>query len=236
MGKRGQATIFIIISILLVVVVLIVVYFSSSKPQISSSNEYSKVRSYILDNINDNSEKAIIILGLQGGYTSDPPRYIDYDIIKISYWNLSNKSYPPLELIQDQISSFVFSQLPNCSEVQNLTKSEVVCGNKTVKTKISEDRVEVDVTYLLSVQGLEAASISQEYKKEIKIGLKDYYNHALFILNNSDCFSCLRNRTLYYNISIKQIESNEYTINMILSNSSQLNDVKGYVFQFAIKK
>ncbi len=111
MGKRGQVTIFIIIAIIIIVIgVLIYLFYPQIKSWISPE---SKNPGLFLQNcLEDEIERTVENLSLQGGSTN-PEHFYLYQGNKLEYLCYTNENYKTCIVQQPMLKSHIESEIKN---------------------------------------------------------------------------------------------------------------------------
>ncbi len=111
MGKRGQVTIFIIIAIIIIVIgVLIYLFYPQIKSWISPE---SKNPGLFLQNcLEDEIERTVENLSLQGGSTN-PEHFYLYQDNKLEYLCYTNENYKTCLVQQPMLKSHIESEIKN---------------------------------------------------------------------------------------------------------------------------
>lgn len=181
-GKRGQVTIFIMLGIILMFSVALFLYFRNISIPLSELEDvpsaYTPVQHYVQTCVGLLSKRAVVLLGLQGGYLQLPPKIasnpnsyisiIPNGEIKLPYWYYRGESrVPSIKEMESAIATHVSTNLMSC--LQNFTPLQrqfviTPVGDITSLAIIGEDDVTIRTTYPLSVQragGTERVSITK---------------------------------------------------------------------------
>ena len=168
--KRGQITLFIIIGILLVALVGVFLFLRSEKIKIQEPEivptEFTPVKEYTEKCLEQTLQRAVSLLGQQGGYLYfpesiqyDPSSYISTSpnsLLKVPYWYHKGQGrVPTVEMMQDDISRYINENLKNCirnfPELSNNFEIKEI-GNITTKTTIGMEEVIITTKYPLEVK------------------------------------------------------------------------------------
>lgn len=200
--KRGQVTIFIIVGIILMFSVALFLYFRNISIPLSELEDvpsaYTPVQNYAQACVGMLSKRAIVLLGVQGGYlqlpqkiASNPDSYVSIvpnGEIKLPYWYYHGESrVPSIKEMENAIATYVSTNLMSC--LQNFTplRQQFVItpvGDITSLTIIGEDDVTVRTMYPLSVQRAgetETVSITK-FTAHIPVHLRRMYELAADIM------------------------------------------------------
>src|SRR3989344_4723678 len=112
--KRGQLTIFIIISILIVaVVVLFFTLKGTLQKEKPVSPETAKIKNFVQECLDDSLEDVVFKVGENGGYYF-PPK-VSTPVLEVPYYIKDNKNLMPTkENIENEISKGIARELTFC--------------------------------------------------------------------------------------------------------------------------
>ncbi len=220
-SKRSQITVFVVIAVLLIAGVSAVYLFSfikndpSHRPIISGvfSSDRNKIMDAISECMKTDSQEALKIIGLQGGYYKQPKLYDDVGWAFIPYYYYQGQFLiPTKEEIENQLSMYVDDKFTACLNDYELKSSSVEYTSSKTSASITQGEVVFNIDM--------PVTITKEAKTEI-IELKEHpviYNSSLFdIINVADyvtkshkendsmvCINCLvqmaKEKSLYVDI------------------------------------
>jgi len=222
--KRGQVTVFIIVGIILMFSVALFLYFRNiSLPHEEAEvvpAAYAPVHTYVRTCVDALSQRAITLIGIQGGYLELPPKIandpdsyltiIPNSDVRLPYWyHRGEARAPSLQDMQRDIGNYVSRNLLGC--LQNFTPllqrfSITPLGDITSLATIGEDDVTVQTTYPLSVsllggaaeggaEGGENLTLSR-FMVRVPVRLKRMHDLALEILRAENQGLFLENATI----------------------------------------
>ncbi len=223
--KRGQVTIFIIVGIILMFSVALFLYFRNiSLPHEETEAvpaAYAPVHNYVRTCVDALSQRAITLIGIQGGYLELPPKIADNpdsylpiipnSDVRLPYWYYQGEARAPsLQDMQRDIGNYVSKNLLGC--LQNFTPllqrfSITPLGDITSLATIGEDDVTVQTTYPLSIsplgggaagggaEGGENLTLSR-FMARVPVRLKRMHDLALEILRAENQGLFLENATI----------------------------------------
>ena len=92
-NKRGQVTLFVIMAIVIVAVGVIgyFVYQNYQKTKELSATEIASVKTYLQETVAYEVDSSLILIGLQGGYSDYPEKFLQMQYHFISYYYYNKK-------------------------------------------------------------------------------------------------------------------------------------------------
>lgn len=197
--KRGQLTLFIFMTV--VVVVAIVAYSLFDFGVTSSAgvdSEVSEVYDATQFCIEDVSGKALLDVGVSGGYFNLPE--MSNDLFMPYYMYEGENLMPSLETIEEELALYVEALATVCTRkaYASMPRYDVAAESMKVTTMVTEDdTVEFVVSYPLSVmKGETVYYIDQEYSVSFPVRLYTMYSVASSIVREHDiepralCINC----------------------------------------------
>lgn len=216
MMRKGQATVFIIIGILLIVLIALSFAFKDSLMEqvskveiakgLTMSREARKVQSDLEGCLKEVSELGLVVMGLQGGYTTLDSRiqhtdtsttvdYIPYSGTAYAYFKGQNL-VPTKEMMEKQLSDFVTTGSGICEK--QYTGLEVDYGRIKVSTEIKDDKIKLNFDLDVKAKKEERESGFKNVKIEIPIRLGTIQNvvdeiidQQIKISEEELCISCI---------------------------------------------
>ena len=166
--KKGQITIFIILGILLLLALVLVIFLKKEvlvfKPEEIVPTTKGKVESLITSCIDDISEDALFLIGLQGGYINVPEEIASDSSVHlrispmnvVPYWAYgTNNEIQTLDQIKQRIDFYIEENLRECvlglepfKEVYDITEKSGIAAN----TEIVESKVIFNVYWNLEIK------------------------------------------------------------------------------------
>lgn len=233
----GQVTIFIIVAIIVVAILISLIYVTRGnkldKEYFSSTEikpKINDIQSSVINCIDETSEEALAIIGIQGGYYKKPAKYYDLSWAFIPYYYYEGQILmPSKKIIENELGKYINENLNNC--LKNLDFGDFKLIYKNPKTSVLIKEKEVDFNTDMPV------TVEKEDKRMI-LELNDYpvfKKSALFdILDIADyytktheqdaamfCISCVdkkvREKELYFDLvdfkpnSVLVVISENYT-------------------------
>ena len=215
-AKRGQVTIFIIAGIILLFSVALFLYFRNISIPLSEAetlpSEYVPVQNYVQLCVETLARRAIIVMGIQGGYlqlpgkiAANPSSYISIipnGDVKLPFWYYKGEArVPTITEMQRDIGNYVSINLMGCLE--NFTPmskqfSITPVGDITSTAMIGEEDVTIETTYPLSAKllgGQETVSLSK-FMARVPVRLRRMHQLAMDILRAENQGLLLENITV----------------------------------------
>lgn len=255
MQKRGQVTILIIVAVLILAIIGFTFYITS---QSSSSNienafsnlginsEASVVEGSIISCLEQLSNEANIVIGLQGGYYNPPVRNTDIGFIFIPYYYYDGEFHQPSETkIEKELASYVDDNIDPC--IQNLEFEDFEINYKTSKSKtnIKENQIDfnTDLTVSISKGDLTETFNLGDHPLTIESPLSRTLEVATYITDSHRedpdfiCVSCVsemaQERELYLDFIDFDADNTDYTTLVVIS--EEITDSEPYIFEFLNK-
>ena len=181
-NKKGQITIILIIAIVIVGILIIFFSFREKiipKPE-SKIPEISQINSILEECIEQKAIDAIMLIGLQGGYTNLPKNNIKLGDFNIAYGLHKNQNtLAPLSTIEDEISSYIKLTISSCIEDQEFPQLIISQEQPETSVKIKQDIIEISANLPLSITKADkSVTFDNKYKTEIPIRLTEIHNTA----------------------------------------------------------
>ena len=209
MDKKGQVTAFIIVGIVIFAAFgllmlfkgeVIQSYLNSQLSKSSVSPEVEPINEYVLDCLESTVYDGLFVIGQQGGYFNVPEVSTDFGI---PYYFYMNDSYfPKLDVIEKQLSLYVYEELENCiNGFSNFTGFNVESGEIRVKTEAKENKTVVKVGYPLKIIRNDVEFEMKNFEVEVPIRLGAIYRVANELVENQledpeyICLTCIFNLT-----------------------------------------
>lgn len=191
MKKRGQLTIFIILSIVIVIIIGVLLIFTRTdlivprepRPEIKDI-EY-QIRDCLEQRLND----AVWLVGLQGGYTEISTEFIETPFSDVAYGLKDEKIIlATKDKIESEISRHLIFSSPFCIQEINYTHHTKNTSIKTteqplIKTKIESDLVVAYVKIPIYISdAFSTYKLDREFKIITNVRLGQIHNFAIQIL------------------------------------------------------
>ena len=241
MEKRGQVTIFIIVAVLIVTgVILFLIYRDNYFNYQGVNPQVAPVYDFVTSCLENTGENALVDVGENGGYVfTDDESFVG----NAPYYLIDGtEQIPSVDIVESQISFIVNQELSYCilnfkdfkDQYENITSRL-----DNVETIIEDERVELKLTYPISVTKSQTSYEIKDFSSEIKLRITDYLKISEEIVseqhnNNEICISCLYELGEEYGVNIELIDYGDSTIFTITDENYKLND-ESYEWRFAIK-
>tara|TARA_Y100000310_G_C20664909_1_gene806938 strand:- start:1757 stop:2488 length:732 start_codon:yes stop_codon:yes gene_type:complete len=179
MEKRGQVTIFIIISVVIVGAIVVFFVFKDSifsidkkvDPEIEPIHRFAKkcVETTLVDGARS--------VGLQGGYFELPVNFLDTGQSQIAYgYHQGTNTLASLDIIERQISKYVNLALPICLDESNFPEFEITKKEANSRIKIKDNYISVSVDFPITISKQERIfELKGDYKYKTLIRLGEIH-------------------------------------------------------------
>lgn len=204
LNRKAQTAVFVIVAIAIVAAIILVFVFKDSIFSGGVSPEFSPVYTLYSLCIEEKTKSAIDILGTQGGRI-DTGSYVpgseyapfsshlNFLGIPVPYWyyvsgnNVITENIPSRSEMEEEVSEFLRTEIGDCDFSEfyeqgfwvELPDSEDV----KVKTRISDNKVEVDVSSVISVSREDRSARKTKHNVEVVSKTGKFYEIARDIYN-----------------------------------------------------
>ena len=185
MKKRGQITVFIIFGLIFLLFFLIILFTKSyriEKIGAISSDELNPIKYYVDLCAKSSASDALYILGVQGGYTTQPQLYFQSAYAKIAYWYYQGQdTSPTISTMEQELSAYVNKALPECIENLDAFRGmgfEFEFGEINTKTKINENNVEFNIDYPITIKKGDSKTEIKEFSRNFPVRLGHIHSIA----------------------------------------------------------
>ena len=235
--NKGQITIFVIIAIVIIVIIGILLFVSNKNLNPTNTNDASY--NFVQGCLEQTGERALDYIGKTGGYYNIPEKSTEY---ANSYYFYDNKNIMPTkENIENETNLFVEDFGVDCAS-NNPQYGIINRGNVTAKTKIYDDKIEIQVKYPITVEKSSKKINYENFNVEIpgRVGIL-YKASSEYIqgqVNNPEgiCINCINDIANKYDIKfITYNYDNETIIFNLYDNNTKINNQSFYVYSFAVK-
>ncbi len=184
-GRKGQISIFIIIGIVIIIGVFVFIFLRSNNT-ISIENvpdELLPVNNYIENCLESVSRDAIMLAGVQGGYTTLPPEIINNPegyintpgTFKVPYWYLKHHTKVPTTFeISRQLAIYVNQNIEEClAGFAAFNDSYTITPTQRAKTDvfIKDSAVEFALVLPLDVEGVTSTGKLKNFRADLPVRL-----------------------------------------------------------------
>lgn len=256
MMRKGQITIFVIIGLILAVLILLSFVFKesileqASKFEITKgltmSTEARRIQSEMQGCIEDLTNLGLIVMGLQGGYSTLNPRikytdtqtvigYIPYYGTAYLYFKGQNL-VPTKEMMEKQLADFVTSNIVTCeSEYKDV---EVTYGEASSIAVIQEEKIRLDVNMDVKVKKEAAESGFKTITINVPVRLGAIQDVASNIIDKQIkvseeeiCISCIARIAAENDMTV---DVNKIGEDIFYSLTDEKSRIAGYEYTFLI--
>lgn len=216
MEKRGQVTIFVIIAVVVIAIFLVYFLFISHPAKSSSSVTQGPVFNFVQNCLENATQKAVIDVGLGGGYFYSSP-FSTPDGIAY-YWLNGTDHFLNMSTLQSQVSEGISKSLSDCiSNFTSFPGYTISAGTINVSDQIESDKVYVFVNYPVTISKGSSTDILKtfDYKMPSRLGLI----HNLMENFTSEepknpgiCLSCIYGISNENNLTISMFDYSPTTV------------------------
>ena len=172
-NKKAQVTVIIIIAILFVGILVALFAFRGQilpGPE-DKISEVSQINIILEDCLKQRSIDAVLLVGLQGGYTTTPKNNVHLGEFNVGFGLFKGRNIlPSREKIENEISDYVRSTITSCIEDEEFPNLLIIRNTPEVKAEILKDRVEITPRLPLTIT-----------KQDKTVELNDKHNFLLEI-------------------------------------------------------
>lgn len=238
-GKKGQLTIFIILTIVIIGLVVGFFAFRGSLEGSLFSSDGDSVKVFVEECLDEVSKEVAYSIGQGGGYFF-PVNFSTET--GIPYYYVDGKNYMPTKKeVEDEISLFVSGELYLCvgnfSEFQDFEISEEFPSSKTT---IRDEEILIKTDYPISVTKGESTILLKEFKTEVPIRLGIVYDAVDRLMqeqvsHKSICISCLLAESTENDLYVDMIDYDETTTIFIFTDENSIINDEYFEWMFANK-
>ncbi len=226
MNKSGQVTFFVIIGLVAITTILIGFYARDYVVKTILGRELDEnivvperikpVQNFVLSCLRESGEKAIKLIGQQGGYTTiprDPYGLTQLNLIsnaltiygnnKIAYWfyeqpnKVQIKQIPTEEDINEEISAFIEEDIITClNNFRDFNEYEIIQGDLIANTALNEDEISVSIDFPIKIKIQDFEFKINKFSQTINSPLLSLYESAVEIFDNLNSDNTLEHKTL----------------------------------------
>ena len=178
-GKRGQLAIFIILAI--IVIAGVGIYFYIEKPGVletAPEKSNSPIYVYAENCIESAIYNSIEIFGLQQGYYESPKNYFDTEFSNIAYYYFEGRILiPETSFFEEELSKIINEKIAEqCSDFSIFEEDGYNINsdieNINSEARISEDKIDVDISYpiFISENGISTGFSEFSYEISARVG------------------------------------------------------------------
>ncbi|HKL24167.1 MAG TPA: hypothetical protein VJ912_02430 [Candidatus Nanoarchaeia archaeon] len=247
-NKRGQVTIFIIISVLIVISVSLFFilrsdFITKNTNEINVDPAIQPIYNYVDNCVESSSREVIHTIGAGGGYYEIRPE-VSTEVLGITYYIKDGKNIMPSKnIIANQISGNIETQLENCTSDLNKEFNDyyIKKKNSSVETKIKSEEVIIKVEYPILIRKEESRYDIKEFESRIPIKLGIMYDAIKEFVTKeinsnegidvSDMSEIASEYKLDFNI-IQIDEKGDKFLFMVTESQKEINN-KTFIYSFA---
>ncbi len=247
MKKRGQISLYVIIGLIVLTTVVATLYTKDYiiktifkldlESEIIIPERIKPVNAFILSCLKETGERAINLIGQQGGYTTIPNDQFAstqlnlvsnaltiYNEDSVAYWfyeqpNKIQKTKIPSKIeMEYQISDYIENNIYNCiNNFKDFAEYEIIEGDIKVNVLINKNNIDLSLNYPLDIKikDFEFKELNK-FSQEINSPLLDLYESAVKILDNLNKDNPLEYKTIAMLVSYEEIPFSSTTDSCIL--------------------
>ena len=223
MFKKGQVTIFIIISIFLVVAVILFFVLRDNDSKIKEiPQEISPFYTNLLLCLEQTSEEGIHYLAAHGGYYNVPVKSsIIYFLDEIPYYYLDNENIiPRVSVIERELEKYVSENLENCLDLKGFKEQgfNISVEPYSILTNIIEGEISVKMKNTITVSKGEDSATLKNTEISFKNDFINLYEASFEVVNSYSqkpgfiCLTCLDDIVINYDVDIKSLPVNDISV------------------------
>lgn len=248
MGKRGQATTFVLLGLIILVLVIGIAITTREAGKTVREKELTKAVSLpahirpvydLIDGcVKDTGRTGLYLIGLQGGYV-EPEKYIETDLTKVGFgYYVGQKVLPTKEKISNEFSKFMSTLLVDCADFSQFKDLKISPGTVSSRLFINDDNANVEVFYPLIIEKSDSEfKLNEKYSVSYPIRLGRIYDFASSIIDKEiddpekiDLTFLLESG---YDVTVIPVDDSS-VIYSITDKQSSINDIP-YTFMFSNK-
>lgn len=251
--RKAQITIFIIIAVLIIIVVAIFMFIQNKKTREDRDVDWfkqkgiqpslDKVQEFIIKCLDKTSKRALVVIGIQGGYNSPQGNYFNMEDFFIPYYyNQGVVSMPSLQDIETELSSYVDENLGKCIiSNTDFSSFKLIFQEPKTQTKIKDSEAVFTTELQIKIEHESSTSTFElnEHSKTHASKLKDIYSLAKYITDshqeNPDlmCINCISESAKQKDLYVDFISFSDDTTLVMLIENKTMDDP--YLFEFLNK-
>jgi len=234
MNNQGQVTIFVILALVIVIFAAGYFVFFNSQAEKTPEINSDPIYTFVQDCLETASEKAVINVGLGGGYFYSSPFSTEDGIAY--YWLGNTTHLPSIETIEKELSSGISKEVTNCIENVSFQNQEVYFEKINVTTKVQDENVLVLVDFPIEIISWEgSASQIKDFQTSVPVRMGLIYQFVKkFVLDDSKkegvCLSCIYDFSKKNNLLIEMFDYPPKTV--IFDIEDNQTKVGGKTFEF----
>lgn len=197
LSRKGQLSIFVIVTIL--IVVGIVLFFAFSKDFLNKSvNKNEAVLGSIRECLDFTTRNSLYLVTYQGGYNHEPEKHFSFSPVFFPYYYHEGDIFiPSIDVIEKEMAEYVDENLIFCIEEIDSSGFNISYGESITEVKIGEEEVTYVVDMSIVLKNDESSVVL-----ELKDGPVYYSSNFLKLYEISEFYvEDLKDDPNYYCIS-----------------------------------
>jgi hypothetical protein len=250
--KRGQLTLFILVSVVIVLGIVGLIFFISQGDKSKATDAYFQeaaisaqldvIRDYVDDCIDSVTKESLIQVAVQGGYYTPPARKFSYAPVFFPYYYYEGQIvFPTLSKIESELGRSTNDKIINCLDDADYPNFELDYNKAETEVIVTKDNAyfEIDLPVKIEREGHTMTLELQDFSTNHNSSLYEMYQVAEYITESHEedaeyyCISCVaemaRERDLFVYV-FPQIANELITGIMIYENITGIADPYSFVF------
>lgn len=242
--KRGQISIFIVVTIIIIAVIIGIIFLNNNKKEtniskeffssLETQSEFTTLSNSVVNCMEEVTQESLFYIGLRGGYYDKPENVYDLEFVFVPYYNYNKKiNTPSKDFIEREIGKYVDNNLKKCFEENwNISK-----GNTNVK--INSEKVDFVINSILTLEKDNSAFLIElkEHPVSHSSSLSDILEVANYFIEEKNkemmCVTCLEDLLIEKDVYLNSIDLGDLNKLVIISENRTSEEV--YAFEFMIK-
>jgi hypothetical protein len=238
-NKRGQITIFVIVSIL--ILAIIGLYYFTSKEGINQdaiTPEIAPIYESVYECIEESIPESIIEIGQNGGYRV-PTNFSTSS--GFAYYYFNNTNYMPSKnQIMEELSLSIIGKIFACTnDFKEFTEVNIFQRDPEVEVIMGDNKILFEIKYPLTIEKENSTSLLEdfgEFEYNLRLGLM--YNSVYEIIEESNeniCFSCIGEKAIENDFYVEVRDYDEESIIFTFKDENSIINGNPFIFKFANK-
>ena len=222
MLKRGQVTLFIIITIFIVASITVFFIFKSKINIENISPDFEPFYLNLKSCLEDISNEGIYFIATHGGYYNVPSNSsIIYFLEEIPYYYLNEENLVPnINIVEKELGEYISDNLEGCINLEFYENQsfDIDIGEYSVLTKIDKSKVNIKMLNSISISKGDDSTILKNIEIEIEEELENLYFASSEVASSYVekpgfvCLTCLDDLAEKYNVNIKSTSIGDFIV------------------------
>jgi len=187
--RKAQTSVFIIVGIVLLVIVIMTFYLINQNT--IEVEEPGDIRQALTEQVQDcfdmNTENSVDLLGLQGGYLTEPVQVFSTSEFSTAYlYYYGANLLPTIEQMEKNLSYFVEVSLPLCLDLSSYPQAQVELVRPDVEADIVPKKVLFELDWPIMVEVDNQVSELGVFETVVDTDLLGFYNTTQGVLTMTE--------------------------------------------------